>query len=117
MHSILDFENFFPFKIQNFTFFATSDPRSRRSHDLAVKALKNMRNNLKKSGRLGISVHGHPDKVPFFNSIFDAVTQFIPDYVPPGTPDFDRFATKKLLKEEVNKVGFSKIIVMNKMLG
>lgn len=79
----------------------------------AVKALKNMRNNLKKSGRLGISVHGHPDKVPFFNSIFDAITQFIPDYVPLGTPDFDRFGTKKLLKEEVNKVGFSKIIVNN----
>ena len=77
----------------------------------AVKALKNMRINLKKSGKLGISVHGHPDKVPFFDSIFDAVTQFIPDYVPPGTPDFDRFSTKKLLKDEVKKVGFSKIVV------
>ncbi len=77
----------------------------------AAKALKNMRINLKKSGKLGISVHGHPDKVPFFDSIFDAVTQFIPDYVPPGTPDFDRFSTKKLLKDEVKKVGFSKIVV------
>ena len=34
----------------------------------AAKALKNMRINLKKSGKLGISVHGHPDKVPFFDS-------------------------------------------------
>lgn len=77
----------------------------------AQKALKNMKNSLKKSGKLGISVHGHPDKVPYFDSIFDAVTQFIPNYVPSGTPDFDRFGTKKALKSEVKKAGFRKIIV------
>ena len=77
----------------------------------SIKALKNMKTNLKESGKLGISVHGHPKKVPYFDSIFDAVTKFIPDYVPPGTPDFDRFSTKKLLKEEVKKVGFSKITI------
>ena len=77
----------------------------------APKALKNMRNSLKKEGKLGISVHGQKDKVPFFESIFDAVTQFIPDYVPPGTPDFDRFGTKKSLKDEVKKAGFSNVVV------
>ena len=75
------------------------------------KALKNIRNSLKKAGKLGISVHGHPDRVPYFDSIFDAVTQFIPNYVPPGTPDFDRFGTKKQLKNEIKKVGFTKIKV------
>jgi len=75
------------------------------------KALKNMRNSLKKEGKLGISVHGHPDRVPYFNSIFEAVTKFIPNYVPSGTPDFDRFGTKQQLKDEIKKVGFTKIKV------
>lgn len=77
----------------------------------AQKALKNMKNSLKESGKLGISVHGRPDRVPYFDSIFEAVTQFIPNYVPPGTPDFDRFGTKKSLKDEIKKAGFRKITV------
>ena len=77
----------------------------------AKKALRNMKNSLKESGRLGISLHGHPDRVPYFNSIFEAVTQFIPNYVPHGTPDFDRFGTKKSLKDEIKKSGFRKITV------
>ena len=77
----------------------------------AVKALKNMKKNLKKSGKLGISVHGHRDNVPFFGAIYDAVTQFIPDYIPPGTPDLDRYGTKKSLRNEVKKSGFSNISI------
>jgi len=79
----------------------------------AQKALKNIKKNLKKTGKLGITVHGAAEKVPFFNSIFDAVTEFIPDYVPPGSPDLDRFGTKSSLRGEVRKTGFSKIIVKN----
>lgn len=77
----------------------------------ANKALKNMRKNLKNSGVLGISVHGHKDKVPFFGSILDAVTEFIPDYIPSGTPSMDRFGTKHALRDEVKSAGFSNIIV------
>ena len=77
----------------------------------AQKALKNIRKNLKKSGKIGISVHGRKENVPFFNNIIDSVTKFIPDYVPPGTPDLDRFGTKSTLKNEVDKAGFSKISV------
>ena len=77
----------------------------------AQKALKNMKNNLKESGNIGISVHGNKDKVPFFSSILDSVIKYIPDYVPPGSPDLDRFGTKSALKSEVSKVGFSDIIV------
>ena len=77
----------------------------------AIKALKNMRKSLKESGMLGISVHGHKDRVPFFGNILDAVTQFIPDYVPPGTPSLDRYGTKKSLRNEIKKAGFSKIQV------
>ena len=77
----------------------------------AQKALKNMKNNLKKSGKIGISVHGSKDNVPFFNSILDSVTKYIPDYVPPGTPNLDRFGSKSALKAEVRKAGFSNIIV------
>ena len=77
----------------------------------AQKALKNMKNSLKESGNIGISVHGRKDSVPFFSNIIDSVTKYIPDYVPPGSPDFDRFGTKSALKSEVSKAGFSKITV------
>jgi len=77
----------------------------------AQKALKNMRNSLKESGKIGISVHGRKEKVPFFSSILDSVTQYIPDYLPPGAPDLDRFGTKSALKKEISKAGFSKISV------
>ena len=76
----------------------------------AQKALKNIKNNLKKSGIIGISVHGNKDNVPFFSSILDSATKYIPDYIPPGTPDLDRFGTKSALKTEVRKAGFSNIV-------
>jgi SAM-dependent methyltransferase len=75
----------------------------------AQRALKNMKSHLKKGGKIGISVHGH--KVPFFSSILDAVLEFIPDYVPPGGPDLDRFGTKPSLRNEIKKAGFSSIAV------
>ncbi|HET9009211.1 MAG TPA: methyltransferase domain-containing protein [Nitrosarchaeum sp.] len=77
----------------------------------AQKALKNIRNSLKKTGMVGISVHGHKDKVPFFSSILDSITEFIPDYVPPGSPNLDRFGTKNALDSEVRNAGFSKISI------
>ena len=77
----------------------------------ARKALKNIRNNLKKTGTLGISVHGQKDKVPFFSNILDAIIEFIPDYVPSGSPNMDRFGTKNALENEVRKAGFSKISI------
>ena len=77
----------------------------------AQKALKNMKNSLKKSGKIGISVHGSKEKVPFFSSILDSVVEFIPDYVPPGSPNLDRFGEKSALKKEISKAGFSKISV------
>ena len=77
----------------------------------AQKALKNMKNSLKKSGKIGISVHGSKNNVPFFSSILDSATKYIPDYVPPGTPNLDRFGTKSTLRTEVSKAGFSKIVV------
>ena len=73
------------------------------------KALKNMKNSLKKSGKLGISVHGN--NVPFFSNILDSVTKFIPDYVAPGSPNLDRFGTKSALHDEISKAGFSRITV------
>ena len=56
---------------------------------------------------------GQPKKFLFLVVFFDAVTKFIPDYVPPGSPDLDRFGTKSSLKNEVKKAGFSKIAVKN----
>ncbi len=79
----------------------------------AQNALKNIRKNLNKNGKLGISVHGVSKKVPFFSSILDVVTEFIPDYIPPGSPNLDRFGTKTALRNEVKKAGFEKIKVKN----
>ena len=76
----------------------------------AQKALKNIKNNLKKSGSIGISVHGSNDNVPFFSSILDSATKYIPDYIPPGTPNLDRFGTKSALRTEVRKAGFTNIV-------
>ena len=75
------------------------------------KALKNIRNSLKKTGVLGISVHGNRDKVPFFSNILDVISKYIPDYVLPGAPNLDRFGTKTALYNEVKNVGFSKISI------
>jgi len=75
----------------------------------AQMALKNMRNSLKKSGKIGISVHGN--NVPFFDSILDSVTKYIPDYVPSNSPNLDRFGTKSALRTEISKAGFSNVIV------
>ena len=77
----------------------------------AQKALKNIRKSIKKTGNLGISVHGKKNKVPFFSSILDSAIKFIPDYIPPNSPNLDRFGTKVSLKNEVHKAGFSKISV------
>ncbi len=77
----------------------------------ANKALKNMKNSLKKSGKIGISVHGSREKVPFFSNILDSVIKFIPDYIPPSSPDLDRFGTKSALRAEISNAGFSKISV------
>lgn len=77
----------------------------------AQKALQNMKNSLKKSGKIGISVHGTKEKVPFFSSILNAVTEFIPNYVLPGTPNLDRFGTKSALRDEVRTAGFSNVFV------
>lgn len=74
----------------------------------ASKALKNMKSCLKRSGILGISVHGN--NVPYYTSILDAVKRFIPDYVPPGTPRLDRYGTKQALNRVVRDAGFSKIV-------
>ena len=76
----------------------------------AQKALKNIKNNLKKSGIIGISVHGSNENVPFFSSIIDSATKYIPDYIPPGTPNLDRFGTKSALRTEVRKAGFTNIV-------
>ena len=75
------------------------------------KALKNIRNSLKKTGVLGISVHGNRDKVPFFSNILDVISKYIPDYVLPGAPNLDRFGTKTALYNEVKNVGFTKISI------
>ena len=77
---------------------------------IAQKALKNIKNSLKKSGMIGISVHGSNDNVPFFSSILDSATKYIPDYIPPGTPNLDRFGTKSALRTEVRKAGFTNIV-------
>lgn len=73
--------------------------------------LRKIKTVLKKGGILSLSVHGKRNKVPFFSSILDPVTEFIPDYLPDNAPTFDRFSTKTALRDEVKNAGYSRISV------
>jgi ubiquinone/menaquinone biosynthesis C-methylase UbiE len=75
----------------------------------AHKVLQNARRCLKKNGTLALAVHGAGNTVPYFSSILEVVTKFIPDYLPPGTPDLDRFGTKTKLKAAIMRAGFTNI--------
>ena len=77
----------------------------------ALQVLKNLKKILKKNGTIAISVHGKGDSVPFFSVILDSVKKFIPDFIPPGTPDFDRFGNKAALKKLVSAAKYKKIKV------
>lgn len=77
----------------------------------AAAALKNMRRSLREGGTVGISVHGSRKRVPFFGAIFAAMTEFIPDYLPAGSPDLERYGTKKALRDEVKGAGFARVVV------
>jgi ubiquinone/menaquinone biosynthesis C-methylase UbiE len=75
----------------------------------AIKVLKKLKRCLKKNGTLAISVHGDNRSVPFFSSILDIVTKFIPDYIPSGAPLLDRFGTKTNLKKVLINAGFKRV--------
>ncbi len=77
----------------------------------ATRALKNMRRNLKKTGKIGIVVHGSRDRAPFYGSILDAAEKFIKDYIPKDTPQLDRYSTKKELKKVVYNAGFTNVAI------
>ncbi len=73
------------------------------------RALKNMAKSLKKDGVLGISVHGN--NTPYYSSIIDVITRYIPDYLPTGSTRLDRFGTAPELKREVARAGFRGVSV------
>lgn len=73
----------------------------------ANKVLRNIKQYLKKNGTLALTLHGNKDAVPYFSSILDVVGKFIPDYIPQGTPNLDRFGTKAQLKKTISGAGFT----------
>jgi ubiquinone/menaquinone biosynthesis C-methylase UbiE len=75
----------------------------------ANKVLQNIKQYLKKDGTLALTLHGSGDTVPYFSSVLDVVEKFIPDYIPQGTPDLDRFGTRDQLKKIISKAGFANI--------
>jgi ubiquinone/menaquinone biosynthesis C-methylase UbiE len=75
----------------------------------AHKVLQNAKHCLKKGGMLALTVHGAGDSVPYFSSILDVATKFIPDYIPPSAPDLDRFGTKTKLKKAIISAGFTNV--------
>ena len=72
-------------------------------------ALQNIRRILKNGGTIVVAVHGGKNSVPYFSCIRNAILKFVPDFIPPGTPNFDRFGTKDSLKKEFAKAGYKKI--------
>ena len=77
----------------------------------ALKVLRNIREFMQDGATLAVTVHGEKRNVPYFGIISDAISQFIPDYIPLGTPNLDRFGTKKALVHVADKAGFNKIKV------
>lgn len=75
----------------------------------ALKVLQNAKRCLKRGGTLTLAVHGAGNTVPYFSNIVDVVTKFIPDYIPPGAPDLDRYGTKTKLIRTITGAGFTKI--------
>ena len=75
----------------------------------AEKVLQNIKQYLKKNGILALALHGSKDSVPYFSSILDVMTKFIPDYIPDGAPNLDRFGTKEQLRKTISKAGFRDI--------
>lgn len=75
----------------------------------AGKVLRNIKQYLKKNGTLALTLHGNKDTVPYFSSILDVATKFIPDYTPAGTPNLDRFGTKDHLRKTISGAGFANI--------
>jgi len=73
------------------------------------RALRNMAKSLKSGGVLGVSVHG--SNTPYFSSIVDVVTRYIPDYLPAGSARLDRFGTVPELREEIAGAGFRGVSV------
>ena len=73
------------------------------------KVLKNMKNVLKKNGKIILAVHGKYN-VPYFDSILEPIKKMIPDYLP-KYPEMDRFGTKDTFSAAIKKAGFSKIVV------
>ncbi|QLH08087.1 methyltransferase type 11 [Candidatus Nitrosotenuis sp. DW1] len=78
----------------------------------AGKVLRNIKQYLKKNGTLALTLHGNKDTVPYFSSILDVVEKFIPDYVPQGTPNLDRFGTSSNLKKTISASGFTDIRIL-----
>lgn len=81
-------------------FFPNADQVLKKSHGL-----------LRKNGTMAVAVHGSKNTVPYFSSILDIVTKFIPDYLPKNAPSLDRFGTKKSLKNVLTRAGFQSIQV------
>ena len=72
-------------------------------------ALQNIKKILKNGRTITAAVHGDKYSVPYFSCIRDAILKFIPNFIPPGTPNFDKFGTKDSLKKEFAKAGYKKI--------
>ena len=71
--------------------------------------LQNIRRMLKSGVTTAVAVHGSKNSVPYFSCIRDTILKFVPDFIPSGTPNFDRFGTKDSLKKEFAKAGYKKI--------
>lgn len=69
-------------------------------------ALGNMRRALHESGKIGITVHGR--NTPFYSSIIDVITEFIPDYTSSAVK-LDRYNTASALGAEICGAGFRRI--------
>lgn len=75
------------------------------------QVLTEIKSMMKKSGRIGVAVHGTLEGVPYFSSITQPVSKFIPEYPSKSVSFVHRFGKPDDLRQLMENAGFSNISI------
>jgi ubiquinone/menaquinone biosynthesis C-methylase UbiE len=76
-----------------------------------ARVLARLMTLMKEGGRLAVTVHGTPERVPYFSTIMEPVLRYIPDFRPRETPTVHRFGKPEDLRQVISAAGFSEVSI------
>jgi ubiquinone/menaquinone biosynthesis C-methylase UbiE len=76
-----------------------------------LSVLKEIKELLRKDGKLCISVHGTSERVPYFSCIMDPILKQIPNLRPKGAPSVHALGNQKDLCTILQSANFSNILI------